>query len=603
MINRICYNEFKSVAPDSGEPLFNPEKKLLSVLCQGRNDSYMGDFKWRLGTVLNKIARNLFMLGVEREIEILVADWGSNRPLYKDLDLCPEARRIVTFLLVPPEIACIFDRDTVFSSAHPINSVARRARGKYVMFSDSDIYIPLESMAKLIYSLRSGHIDSYSLDESFFWASKHHIPNNFIRYTPTIEEIDSHIARKWSSFPREQVDRDRFLGCGVCLLMKRSIWFESTGWDERLIYWGWNDIDLHRRLTRKYRWDDLEYHGMPIFHLEHYGKRKKGTKELKRKANPQLEPTAFAPNPQNWGLADYALEIVDAYGRPIAEKTEDSDRADLNESGTIDNLRSVKEIVSSNPIYRDVSDRFAFEPHGFFTNQEPLGALLGAQHPKSICEIGSWMGASARFFAEFPSTEKIVCVDHWDRNRVEGWVPGAHPERLMNNMYEQFLANCIHAGHQEKIYPLRIDSAKASRYLKAHGLRFDLIYIDGEHNTVGAKRDIRDYFSLLSENGVLCGDDWSWQKAPDNVAGAACTVGRDLNCTVFSKGNFWVLLPEGHKFFPFIEGIMDRAEVIEEGNTTLEKQKLLLRAVNVFRRTMPVMAEFMIRQYGNLKKP
>lgn len=139
--------------------------KLLSVLVQGRNDSYMGNFKWRLAQVLNRHAENIKLLGLEQEVEILVADWGSEIPLLEVLDLTDSARELTRFLLIPPPIATRFDRDAGYSNVHPINSVARRAQGKYVMFSDSDVYIPLASMAQLMFHLRRGRIDDLPLDE------------------------------------------------------------------------------------------------------------------------------------------------------------------------------------------------------------------------------------------------------------------------------------------------------------------------------------------------------------------------------------------------------------------------------------------------------
>jgi hypothetical protein len=517
----------------------NSEIKLLSILCQGRNDAYMGNFKWRMATALNKLSRNIVVLGEEENVEILVSDWGSDQPLYRDLDLTQEARRIVKFLLVPPNIAKIYDKDAGFSMVHPINAVARRAWGKYYMFSDSDVYVPLESMAKLIHGLKIGYIGSYSLDESFFWSSRYNIPNSFIKNNPVFEDLESHIEKNWFNYIHDVVNKEKFLGTGVCLLMKRNIWIESTGWDEKLIYWGWNDIDLHRRLIFKYRWDDLEKHGIRMFHLEHYARRTK----VQRKMNPMVEPTVFAPNPANWGLGNHSLPIVDGYGLPVDQKTGSSvsrSHANFNDQG---NLISVKEIVRTNPLYKDVAANFLFDPHGFFSNSEPLIKILTELQPRSVCEIGSWLGSSARFFASFPFVEKVVCVDHWDRWRVENWTPGAHPERLMNNLFEQFLANCIHSNSQNKIFPVRLDSIAATNYFREQGNTFDLIYIDGEHSAIGVKRDIVNWFPMLAPAGLLCGDDWNWQKEPDNVAGAVSSFANERNWKVFYHDNFWLMLP------------------------------------------------------------
>ena len=49
----------------------------------------------------------------------------------------------------------------------------------------------------------------------------------------------------------------------------------------------------------------------------------------------------------------------------------------------------------------------------------------------------------------------------------------------MDNMYEHFLANTIHAGYQNKICPVRMDSVQGAKFLSDGGHAFDMIYIDG----------------------------------------------------------------------------------------------------------------------------
>lgn len=528
------------------------EQPLLSILCQGRNDSYMGNFTWRLSTVLNKLAENVVMLGLEERVEILVSDWGSENPLYTVLELTEPARLLVKYLVVPPELAARYDRDAGFSVPHAINSVARRARGRYLMFSDSDVYLPMETMAKLVHYLELGHFHSFDLRNSFFWASKYHIPNDFIADSPYREHVEEHIARHGAGYAYEKVNTEDFMGCGVCLLMSRDMWFGSTGWDERLIYMGWNDIDFTRRLLFKYRFDDLANHGMTFFHLEHYRDRfnPNYAQENKKKLNPYLEPTVIAPNPDDWGLARHPLHFVDGFGVALDPATGLSPSGVLCRFDTGAKPKSVRQIEAENPIYRGIADRFPFEPHSWFTNGEAIEILLQMLKPETVCEIGSWMGASARCFASAPSVKTVVCIDHWDRYRVEKYQPGIHPEHLMNNMYEQFLANAVHAGVADKICPVRLDSDSAAAYCREQGLRFDLIYVDGDHTTVGAKADILRYFPLLTEGGYLCGDDWSWQKEPDNVAGAVVAAAREHDWQVHYHGNFWLAIPGGYSVQP-----------------------------------------------------
>jgi hypothetical protein len=202
-------------------------------------------------------------------------------------------------------------------------------------------------------------------------------------------------------------------------------------------------------------------------------------------------------------------------------------------------LKSVDEIQSCDARYHNLTQRFEFIPHSWFANAPLMGAILNELKPALLCEVGSWMGASARFQASFPFVQKLICVDHWDRTRVENWVPGTHPEEWMDNMYEHFMANTVHAKLHHKIYPLRMDSAAGASYLAARGMKFDWIYLDGAHATVGVTADIQSYLPLLAANGLLCGDDWTYATEPENVRGAVMEMATRIGAQVHAQGNFW----------------------------------------------------------------
>jgi predicted O-methyltransferase YrrM len=143
--------------------------------------------------------------------------------------------------------------------------------------------------------------------------------------------------------------------------------------------------------------------------------------------------------------------------------------------------------------------------------------------------------------AGFPFVQRVVCVDHWDRQRVENWVPGRHPGEWMNHMYEIFLANCLHAGLQQKIFPLRRDSKEGAKVLTEMAESFDMIYLDGAHATDMVRQDLRNYRPFLNKGGLLCGDDWSFSTEPENVRGAVLEFANHLQCGVLHYGNFWWL--------------------------------------------------------------
>lgn len=522
-----------------------PPTKLLSIFLQGRNDNYMGNFLWRLSTALNNIARNISVLGAHHEIEVMLIDWGSESPLLNSLTLSEGARQHFKFVLVAPEVAKFYDKDARFSGAHASNALARRASGKYFMYADADIFITLDSFAKILNGLRKGYIDEYSLDESFFWASKYHIPQTFTQINPSIEEVDEHVEKHWQTFARERVNRELFRGCGACLLAKREMWLDSSGWDERLIYWGWCDIDWHIRLNEKYGWSDLEDHGIKIFHLEHYADRS-GTSatENPRKMNPISNPVEFAPNPPDWGLRDRHLKIIDGFGLPIPAGGGRELGRELSKFSLRQPPSNVANILATNPIYKSVTERFEMNFVGPFNNDKVLENLLNAVQPASVLEVGASFGAGTQFLAKFNSVKNIFCVDEWDKNKTTYCKNDAVPEKLLYNYYEQFLANCYHSELASKVYPIRASSVEGAAYCMKYGIKFDLIYVSGDRATHCVKRNIDIWLPLLTVNGVICGDGWALQSEPQNVAGGVAAIAKKLGWEVVAEGNFWIILPK-----------------------------------------------------------
>ncbi len=59
-------------------------KKVISFILCSRNDNYMGNPVGRLEIALNYLAENVRLLGREESVEVIVTDWGSEKPLNRD---------------------------------------------------------------------------------------------------------------------------------------------------------------------------------------------------------------------------------------------------------------------------------------------------------------------------------------------------------------------------------------------------------------------------------------------------------------------------------------------------------------------------------------
>jgi radical SAM superfamily enzyme YgiQ (UPF0313 family)/ADP-heptose:LPS heptosyltransferase/predicted O-methyltransferase YrrM/Flp pilus assembly protein TadD len=301
--------------PGVGEAGLITSRPLLSIFTHGRNDSHMGNFLWRLSTQINKHARNIMTLDAQYEVELVLCDWGSEEPILGSLSLTDESKALLRVVEVPPAIGKKYDADSPYSMVHAANAAARRSSGKYIMYSDGDTYLPLESMRKLLNSLRQGSIGGLSLSHNFFWASRYHIPRSFHETSPSIDEIDTYIGQNWKTFGHDKVNQSKFSGTVTALLLERDMWEECRGFDERLIYWGWFDVDINYRLRTRYGFADLEDLGVPFFHLDHYSSSehrdiKMFNQENPRRVNPGDLPLSFASNGMDWGLANEPLSFI-----------------------------------------------------------------------------------------------------------------------------------------------------------------------------------------------------------------------------------------------------------------------------------------------------
>lgn len=150
--------------------------------------------------------------------------------------------------------------------------------------------------------------------------------------------------------------------------------------------------------------------------------------------------------------------------------------------------------------------------------------------PRTIIEVGSYKGASAIHMAralEAPKADAaIICIDTWLGDN-EWWEPGPmrdaiHFRNGRPEFYEIFLKNIVHHALAEYIVPLAMPSVQAGRYLRAHGVTAQMIYIDGCHERGEVHRDLAMYWSLLDEGGVMLIDDFDF--AEPHFEGLICDV-------------------------------------------------------------------------------
>ena len=119
--------------------------------------------------------------------------------------------------------------------------------------------------------------------------------------------------------------------------------------------------------------------------------------------------------------------------------------------------------------------------------------------PPKIAEIGSWAGRSAIIMADAGAT--VTCVDHWMGNRNDQGTQGVDAETA----HQAFLANTQTYRNVGRIGFFRGSSEEAAAFYSYQGSRFDIVYIDAEHDYESVKRDI-ELWSPLAQ--LVAGHDY-----------------------------------------------------------------------------------------------
>lgn len=161
-------------------------------------------------------------------------------------------------------------------------------------------------------------------------------------------------------------------------------------------------------------------------------------------------------------------------------------------------------------------DHVEYDGQGFPSSFSTIFATLVAKHrPKTIIEVGSWKGVSARMWLTAAGPDcRLYCVDTWltaadavvlrsDKKDYKEIRQNGH---IMT--YWTFLKNIKTWGLEKQVTPIVNTSSIGSDVLKTHGITAPIIYIDGDHSYRQCFADLNDYWDLLEPGGSMLVDDF-----------------------------------------------------------------------------------------------
>jgi hypothetical protein len=247
-----------------------PQMKFLNLILCSKNDNYCGKPIKRLELSLNE---NIKILSKYQNWKIHVVDWGSDVKIGEEINVKHDN---LNFYYIPKNITGKIN--SPFSEVHALNYAARKCNEGFIGRIDQDTFIG-EKFAKWFFS--------HSDENEFYFGRRSDLPPNELDITKSVN--------LYQHFPAHD--------CAVgILLMHYKLWHDSTGYNEKNIYFNHMEREFIFRLKQKNKFVDLlEYIGSDFYHIWHEQSQKQSNQLL---SIDQLSMLDYKCNNFDWGLLD-----------------------------------------------------------------------------------------------------------------------------------------------------------------------------------------------------------------------------------------------------------------------------------------------------------
>lgn len=184
-----------------------------------------------------------------------------------------------------------------------------------------------------------------------------------------------------------------------------------------------------------------------------------------------------------------------------------------------------------------VADPDRVDLQGWNSNHPFFGVAIRLTKPKLVIELGVWKGMSTIEMARLMKAEglagEVLAIDTWlgssGHLSQAGRRDELRPVHGYPTVYQTFLANVASSGHADIVTPLAMDGTSAAVALRRLGVKADVIHIDASHEYAAVLADLRNYWPLLADTGILIADDYgTWPEVTRAVCEFAAEVDRPL---------------------------------------------------------------------------
>lgn len=152
-------------------------------------------------------------------------------------------------------------------------------------------------------------------------------------------------------------------------------------------------------------------------------------------------------------------------------------------------------------------------------------SLIQSHNAAVVVDVESLDGGVARYIAQqansLPSLTTVYSVNPW-----------VSDDLTHKHLFQRFLSNVKQENTAHLIVPIRMSSHEAAL---AFNMKADFISLVGANDQDTVYQDILAWYPHLTENGVLCGNNWNEGPVEIGVTKAAQT----LDLTLKINNNVW----------------------------------------------------------------
>lgn len=120
-------------------------------------------------------------------------------------------------------------------------------------------------------------------------------------------------------------------------------------------------------------------------------------------------------------------------------------------------------------------------------------------------EVGSYAGESAKIFLSFEFIKKLFCIDVWESSTDRKYLMAFGEESDQKTIKQIFYESLNKEIETGKCIPLEGTSIDIFKKTKE---KFDVIYIDAEHQYKNVIIDLFIWYTKLNVGGYMCGHDF-----------------------------------------------------------------------------------------------